>query len=386
MREVAIIGVGMTKFGELWNKSLRDLFVEAALVAVDDAAIDINEIDSMYVGSMSSGLFTDQEHIGPLLADNLGIVPAPATRVESACGSGGIAFRQGFIEVASGFSDIVLVGGVEKMTDVSGKEATYALATATDQEYESYHGLTFPALNAMLARRHMHQYGTTREQLAQVAVKNHKNGTENPFAQLRFEITIEQVMNSIMIADPLRLLDCSPLSDGAAVAILCPVKMAREFNNKPIKIIGSGQATDTMALHNRKDITILRATVEAGKRAYEMAGIGPEDIDVSEVHDSFTILETCIIEDLGFVEKGEGGKATEEGRTAIGGDIPVNTSGGLKAKGHPVGATGISQIAEIVKQLKGQAGQRQIVGAKVGLTHNMGGLGGSAVVHILEAI
>ncbi|MCP2620287.1 thiolase domain-containing protein [Candidatus Aminicenantes bacterium AC-334-K16] len=383
MREVAIIDVGLNKkWGELWDKSLRQIFVEAALAALDDAGVD--KIDSMYIGSMSSGLFVGQEHIGSLLADYLGKVPLSATRVESACASGGAAVRLGFMEVASGMSDVVLVGGVEKMTDVTGSEATYALGTAADQEYEGYHGLTFPGLYALIARAHMEKYGTTREQLALVAVKNHRHGARNPVAQYPFEITVEGVLNSVLVADPLRVLDCSPITDGAAAAILCPVEMARSLGKPIVKIIGSGQATDSIALVQRKDMTWLEATYQAAKQAYQMANKGPEDIDVLEVHDCFTIAEICVLEALGIVDRGEGGRATEAGLTTLGGKIPVNPSGGLKSKGHPVGATGVAQIVEIVKQLRGEAGERQVKEARVGLTQNMGGTGGSSVVHILE--
>lgn len=382
MRDVAVIGVGMTKWGELWEKSLRDIFVETALLALDDAGID--RIDSMYVGCMSSGLFVGQEHIASLLADYLGQTPVPSARVESACASGGLAFRLGFMEVASGMSDVVLVGGVEKMTDVNGDEATYALGTAADQEYESFHGITFPGLYALIARAHMEKYGTTREQLALVAVKNHKNGAKNPLAQFPFEITVDSVLNSVMVADPLRILDCSPITDGAAVVIICPVEMARKMKKPVIKVIGTGHATDTIALNQRKDMTWLEATYQAGRQAYDMADKKPENIDLLEVHDCFTIAEICVIEALGIVEKGEGGKAVEDEITYLQGKIPVNTSGGLKAKGHPVGATGVAQVIEIVKQLSGDAGERQIKDPRIGMTQNMGGSGGSTVVHIFE--
>ena len=383
MRDVAVIGVGMTKWGELWDKALRDIFVETALLAIDDAGVD--HIDSMYVGCMTSALFVGQEHLASQLSDYLGLGPIPAARVETACASGGLAVKLGFIEVASGFSDIVLVSGIEKMTDVGGDQATYALSTAADQEYEGFHGVTFPGLYAMMARAHMHRYGTTREQLAHVAVKNHRNGALNPLAQYPFEVTVEGVLNSTMIADPLRILDCSPITDGAAAAILCPVEMAQKLTEKPVvKITGIGHATDTIALHSRDDITALSATAKAGEAAYAMAGRKPEDIDLAEVHDCFTIAEICVIEALGFIEKGKGGTAAESGLTALGGKIPVNTSGGLKAKGHPVGATGVAQIVEIVKQLRGEADKRQVEGARVGLAQNMGGSGGSTLVHILE--
>lgn len=384
MRDVAIIGVGMTKWGELWEKSLRQIFVETALLAIEEAGVD--RIDSLIVGSMSSGLFVGQEHLGSLLADYLGQTPIPAARVESACASGGLALKMGFIEVASGLADVVLVGGVEKMTDVTGHEVTYALGTAADQEYECFHGITFPGLYALIARAHMEKYGTTREQLALVAVKNHDNGSLNPLAQFPFKITVDSVLNSVLVADPLRVLDCSPITDGAAAVILCPVEMAKNLKKPVIRIAGFGQATDTIALSSRKDITWLESTYQAAKKAYAMAGKRPEEIDVVEVHDCFTIAEVCVTEALGLVEKGKGGKAVEQGLTGREGRIPVNVSGGLKAKGHPVGATGVAQAVEIVKQLREEAGPRQVKGARVGLTQNMGGSGGSAIVHIFERV
>jgi len=384
MREVAVIGVGMTKWGELWEKSLRQIFVETALLALEDAGV--SRIDSMYIGSMSSGLFVGQEHIASLLADYLGKTPIPAVRVESACASGGLALRQGFIEVASGLSDIVLVGGVEKMTDVDGSEATYTLGTAADQEYEGFHGITFPGLYALIARAHMARYGTTREQLAMVAVKNHDNGSMNPLAQYPFKITVDAVLNSVLVADPLRVLDCSPITDGAAVVILSSLSTARKLKKPLIKIAGSGHATDTIALSSRKDITWLESTFQAAQQAYKMAGKKPKNIDLVEVHDCFTIAEICVTEALGFFDIGKGGEAVQKGLTSLKGKIPVNSSGGLKAKGHPVGATGVAQVIEIVKQLRGEAGQRQVKKARVGMTQNMGGSGGSALVHIFERI
>lgn len=382
MRDVAVIGVGMTKWGELWEKSLRTIFVETALLALDDAGVD--RIDSMYVGSMSSGIFVGQEHIASMLADYLGQAPVPSARVETACASGGLALRLGFMEVASGMSDVVLVSGIEKMTDVNGYEATYALGTAADQEYEGYHGITFPGLYALIARAHMEKYGTTREQLALVAVKNHLNGSKNPLAQYPFKITVDSVLNSVMVADPLRILDCSPITDGAAAVILCPIETARKMNKPVVKIIGSGHATDSIALSSRKDVTWLESTYQAGKRAYAMADKKPKDIDILEVHDCFTIAEICVLEALGIVEKGKGGEAAENEITYLEGKIPVNTSGGLKAKGHPVGATGVAQVIEIVKQLRGEAGKRQVKDSRIGMAQNMGGSGGSTVVHIFE--
>jgi len=385
MRDVAVIGIGIQRWGELWERSLRDLWVEAALNAIRDAGVD--HIDSMYVGCMSGGLFAGQEHIASLLADYLGVLPVPATRVESACASGGMAVRAGFLEVASGMSDVVLVSGVEKMTDVDGGGATYALATAADAEYEVFQGATFPGLYAMVARDYMNRYGLTREELAHVAVKNHDNGALNPHAQFPTRLTLEGVMTSTMVADPLRLMDCSPITDGAAAAILCPLELAKKLSKRqPVKIAGLGAATDHIALHDRADFCEFKAVQISGEKALKMAGVGTKDIDLVEVHDCFTIAELCVLEALGFFPRGTAGKATAAGETRIGGRIPVNTSGGLKSKGHPVGATGVAQIHELVTQLRGEAGARQVKGARRGMAQNMGGSGGSSVVHILEVV
>jgi len=381
MREVAVIGVGMNRWGELWEKSHRRIWTEAALEAVSDAGVD--RVDAMYVGCMSGGLFVGQEHLGALLADQLGMGPIPGTRVESACASGGLAFRQAYLAVASGEHDVVLATGVEKMTDVDGGAATYALSTAADQEYECYHGITFPGLYAMMARVHMHRYGTTREQLAHVAVKNHAHGLLNPLAQFQSKITVEDVVQSVMVADPLRVLDCSPITDGAAAVVLAalPLKGARR---PPVRVAASAAATDAIALHDREDLAWLRSTEVAAARAYERAGITPADLSFCEVHDCFTIAEVMVIEALGLAERGRGGAAATSGMTALGGRVPVNPSGGLKSKGHPVGATGIAQIREAVLQLRGEAGSRQVKDARWGLTQNMGGTGASSVVHIFE--
>lgn len=390
MRDVAVIGVGINKWGELWEKSLRDIFVEAALNAMDDAGVD--RIDSLYVGSMTPGIFVGQEHLASLLADYLGQAPIPAARVESACASGGLAVRMGWMEVASGLSDIVMVGGVEKMLDVDGAGATYALATAADQEWECYSGVTFPGLYAMIANayqaKHNIPFDKFRKQLAHVAAKNHDNGLLNPNAQFQMKVTPEKVMASTMVADPLRLLDCSPITDGAAVAILCPLDVAKtKFKNHPlVAIIGSGAATDTLALMDREEISYLKGTEVAAQMAYKMAGMKPEDMDFAEVHDCFTIAEICVTEALGFFDVGKGGEAAVSGVTALGGAKPINPSGGLKSKGHPVGATGAAQVVEIAHQLRGDAGKRQLGKARVGLAQNMGGSGGSTIVHILKAV
>jgi len=382
MKEIAIVGVGMTPFGELWDKSLRNLFAEAALEAIGDAGVD--HIDSMYVGSMSPGLFVGQEHIAAMLADYLGVAGIPSTRVESACASGGLAVRSAIFEVASGASDIVLAGGVEKMND--GADATFALATAADQEYEAFHGITFPGLYAFIANAHMAKHGTTREQLADVSVKNHGHGALNPKAQFPFTVTREQVMNATMVADPLRLLDCSPVTDGAAAVIVTSVETAEKLGRPMVKVIASGAATDGIALHSRKDVTTIPSVALAAERAFAQADLTPEKIDVAEVHDCFTIAELVVTEELGFVERGRSGEAVSAGETKLGGRIPINTSGGLKSKGHPVGASGVAQVIEIVEQLRGDAGERQVEGARYGLTQSMGGSGASCVIHIMEGV
>lgn len=382
MRDVAVIGVGMNKWGEVWEKSLRDMIVEAGLLALDDAGVD--RIDSLVVGCMSSGIFVGQEHLASLVADYLGQAPVPSARVESACSSGGLALRTGFVQVASGIADVVLVGGVEKMTDVSGQEATFALGTAADQEYECFHGATFPGLYALMACAHMEKYGTTRKQLAMVAVKNHYNGSMNPLAQYPFKISVDAVLDSVMVADPLRILDCSPITDGAAAVVLCPVDMAKRLKKPLVKITASAMATDSIALSSRREISWIESAYQAAKRAYEMAGKRPEDMDVIEVHDCFTIAEILVMEAIGLVEKGKGGAAVEAGLTSLEGKFPVNTSGGLKSKGHPVGATGVAQAIEIVKQLRGEAGPRQVKDAKIGMTQNMGGSGGTSIIHVFE--
>lgn len=384
MKDVAVIGVGCTTFGEKWNHSFRDLFIEAGAIALEDANLSGEQIDALFVGNMSAGRFVEQEHIGALIADYAGLATKhiPSTRVEAACASGGLAFRQAVTAVASGMETIVVAAGVEKMTDVAPGQTVDMLASAADREWEGFVGATFPGLYAMIANDYMHRYPLTREQLAQVAVKNHFNGARNPIAQFQQEISIETVLSSSLVADPLRLFDCSPITDGAAAVILAPLEIAKQFTDTPIKVLASAQASDTIALHDRRDISTLDATVEAGKRAFHQGGLNHRDIDLVEVHDCFTIGEICAIEDLGFCTKGEAGQLTEEGITALHGDLPVNTSGGLKACGHPVGATGIKQIYEVVLQLRGEAGKRQI-DAERGMTHNVGGTGATVVVHIL---
>ncbi|HII41381.1 MAG TPA: thiolase domain-containing protein [Thermoplasmata archaeon] len=386
MRDVAIIGVGETEFGELWDRSFRDLGIEAGLKAIQDAKIASEDIDAIYIGNMSAGKFIDQEHVSALVADYSGLADRhlPTVRVEGGGACGAIALMQARLAIASGMYDIVVVGGAEKMTDVGDVQAAEILSSTADQEWESVFGATFAGLYAMMARRHMHEFGTTREHLAAVAVKNHKNGSLNPEAQFRREVTLDTVLHSPMVADPLGLFDCAPLSDGAAAVILCAADRARKFTDAPVLLKGSGQASDYLALHDRRDLTTMDATVVAGKRAFQEAKLEPKDIQVAEVHDNFTISEILAIEDLRFIEKGKGGPATADGVTALNAKISVNTSGGLKARGQPVGATGVAQAVEIVRQLRGDVGKRQVVGARRGLTHTLGGTGATAVVHIFE--
>ena len=378
---VAVVGVGQTKFDEHWEKSLRDLSTEAGALALKDARIDGKNIQALYIGNMSAGRFIGQEHLSALAVDQAGLIPIPATRCEAACASSALAFREAYFSILSGEYDIVMAAGAEKMTDLKGTDAIATLMGAGDQEWESAIGLTFTSLYALMARRHMEKYGTTREQLAMVSVNNHRNGALNPLAQFPAEITVEDVLKSPLISDPLRLLDCSPITDGATAVILVSEKLANQFE-KPIWILGSGQASDTLALHHRKSITELLSTQVAAKKAYEQAGLKPKDVDISEVHDCFSINEIIAIEDLEFCERGRGGRFVEEGKIARDGEKPINPTGGLKSIGHPVGATGIRQICDIVKQLRGEYGPLQVKGAKTGLALNIGGSGATAVVNI----
>lgn len=384
MERVAIVGVGMSKFGEEWTRGFRDMLIEAGGRALDDAKLQGNEIDGLYVGTMAPGSLVGQEHIGALVADYMGLNPIPATRVEAACASGGVALRSGYMAIASGMHKCVVVGGVEKMTDTSGDEVASALGGAGDQEWELFMGATFPAIYAFMARRHMLQYGTTEEMMASVAVKNHVNSSKNKYAHFQNEITIDTVMKSKMVASPLKLFDCSPVTDGAAAVVLMPLELAKKQCEMPIEIVASAQASDCLALHSRESMTEVKATQIAAKKAYATAKVAPKDIDIVEVHDCFTIAEIMAIEDLGFFEKGKGGPASLEGKTALNAEISVNTSGGLKGCGHPVGATGVKQAVEVAWQLRGQAGARQVKDAEVGMTHNVGGSGATAVIHIMK--
>lgn len=412
-RGVALVGAGMSKFGAFPDKTSRDLFAEAftATAKSVDKGIDTDDIEALYVGNFSSDLFEGQGHVAPIMADWTGLVPKPATRVEGACASGGVAIREGILAIASGIYDVVLVGGTEKMTGLPTEQVTDTLAAASDAVYEAACGFSFPGLYAAMATAYMAKYGATEEHFMKVGIKNHHNGALNPKAQ--FNKSIRDLMESRMekarqkgdpvpewreeidflkdpkanpvVAWPMRLFDCSPITDGAACILLVAEDIARDFSTDPIYVIGTGQGSDH-ALHEREDLTTITSAKVAAQQAYEMAGVTPEDIQIAEVHDCFTIAELIAIECLGFFKPGEGYKATEEGLTARDGAKPINTSGGLKSKGHPVGASGVGQVVEIWHQMRGEAGARQVPGKdiRLALTHNVGATGGTCAIHIFQ--
>jgi acetyl-CoA C-acetyltransferase len=386
MRQVAVVGIGKTAFGAFPDRDLRSLAVEAGQKALENGRAKTSQVEAFYLGNFAGPSFVGQNHLAPYVAAGMGITGIPATRFEAACASSGSAFFHAVSAVAAGLYDVILVGGVEKMTSQSTPKVTEILAGAGDLCGEVKAGATFPALFAMIARRHMYQYGTTREALAAVAVKNHANGAKNPLAHMRKVITMEQALNGKMIAEPLTVYDCSLVSDGAAAVMIAPLERASEFTDKPVRVLGIAQTSDNVALDEKADITTFRAVQTSAEKAYKMAGVGAADIQFAEIHDCFTIAEIVAIEDLGFVKKGEGGPYTLAGRTCINGERPVNTSGGLKSKGHPVGATGVGQICDVVQQIRGEAGERQVKRNSVGLAQNLGGSGATSVVTILGAV
>jgi acetyl-CoA C-acetyltransferase len=385
MRQVAVVGIGKTAFGAFPDRDLRSLAVEAGQKALENAGAKPSQVEAFHLGNFAGPSFVGQNHLAPYVAAGMGITGIPATRFEAACASSGAAFFHAVSAVAAGLYDVILVTGVEKMTSQPTPKVTEILAGAGDLCGEVRAGATFPALFAMIARRHMYQYGTTREQMAAVAVKNHANGAKNPLAHMRKVITMEQALNGKPISEPLTVYDCSLISDGAAAVLIVPFERASEFTDKPVRVLGISQASDNVALDEKDDITTLRAVKISAEKAYKMAGLKPSDIQFAEVHDCFTIAEIVAIEDLGFVKKGEGGPYSLAGKTCIQGELPVNTSGGLKAKGHPVGATGVGQICDVVQQIRGEAGERQIKRNSVGLAQNLGGSGATSVITILGA-
>ncbi|MFX1509556.1 MAG: thiolase domain-containing protein [Promethearchaeota archaeon] len=381
---VAIIGIGQTAFGEQWDRSIRRISLTAATACLADAGVSGDDIDCLYVSNTSTSSFIQQEHQAVMAADSGGLLPIASTEVEAACASGGVAVRHAYLAVKSGEHKVAMVIGCEKMSDISEPAIADTLMSAADREWEGQIGATFPALFALLARRHMHHYGTTEEQLAAPAVKAHANAVDNPYAQFRFKISTDQVLRGPIVADPLHMLHCAPISDGAAAAIIIRGDLVEKFEGDPIWIDASTQASDTLAIHDRPHITTFRAVKSVAKQAYDKLKMKPEDVEIAELHDSFSISEIISVEDLGFVEKGEGGKRIADGFFDKKGQIPTNVSGGLKAKGHPVGATGIAQVCEIVEQLRGTAGKRQVKGVKRGITLNLGGTGSTAVLHVLN--
>ncbi len=385
MRPVAVVGTGKTAFGAFADRSLRDLAAEACRKCLENGNIDTGKVEAFYLGNFAGPSFAGQNHLAPWVASAVGLGGVPATRFEDACASGGAAFFHAWMAVAAGVYDLVLVAGVEKMTCQPTPRVAEILASAGDLAGEMKAGGTFPALFAMIARRHMHDYGTTREHLAAVAVKNHANGALNPDAHMRKPITLEQALAGKPVCDPLTLYDCSLVSDGAAAVLLAPLERAREFAGKPVRVLGIAQTSDRLALDEKEDITTFDSLKRAAGMAYRMAGLGPREIEFAEVHDCFTIAEILAVEDLGFVPKGEGGPYAASGATAREGERPVNASGGLKAKGHPVGATGVAQICDVARQIRGEAGPMQLRRCSIGLAQNLGGSGATSVVSILGA-
>ncbi|MHB8352469.1 MAG: thiolase domain-containing protein [Thermoplasmata archaeon] len=388
MREVAILGIGMTRFGELWDRSFREIGIEAGFQALVDAHLSSKDLQAFYLGNMASGSLLEQEHIAPLVIDyaGLGGHHVGAVRVEAGGASGAVALHQGYLAVASGMYDFVVVGGAEKLTDVPDATANRITGSTADQEWESVFGATLPGLWALVARRHMHDFGTVREEFAQVSVHAHAQGAKNPNAHYRNRLTLEQVLAAGPVAEPLGVFDCAPLSDGAAAVVLGPLELARKYTETPIRVAASQIACDTMALQHRREITTLESTVVAARRAFEQAGRRPTEVQVAEIDDAYSIAALVALEDLGFVAKGRSGKAWSSGEFTGGGPTFVNPSGGLKAQGRPFGAVGVAQAVEIVRQLRGEAGERQISGATWGLAHNVGGTGATSVVHLFERV
>ncbi|MGW8225614.1 MAG: thiolase domain-containing protein [Anaerolineales bacterium] len=391
MRPVVISGAGMIPFERRDEDSLVDMLAYAGLRAMDDAGLGNRPVDAVYVGNMASGLFNHQVSVASALVDRLNLMPAAADRIENGPASGGSAIKNGFLAVASGYCDIVLVVGGEKMREVIGPKSTDIVATMTHPQAEYIYGVTLPAMAGMFARLYMDKYGVTRENMADVAIKNQDNGLLNPYAHIQMKITKEGILthpqahiNNPVVADPLHLYDCCPVSDGAAAVLLTTPEIAKKFKKQPVSLAGVGQATDTHTLQEREDPTELKAVTIAADKAFKMAGIKPKDIDVAELHDAFTILEIAESEQVGFFKKGEGGTAVSAGETRIGGKLPINPSGGLKARGHPVGATGVAQVVELVWQLRGEAGERQVQGAENGFSLNFGGFGNNVLAFVLR--
>ncbi len=384
MEKVCVLGAGSTKYGNL-DDSLSDITIQASAQAIESAGILPKEIKAGYISNVF-GVADKQVHLGPVVMSNLGIPERPSLTIESACGSGSVSFREAFANVAAGFYDAVLVTGVEKVTHTGTEWTTTYFSYCSDFFYEGGSGASFPGLFASMARAYLSEFKATEEDFAAVAVKNHDNGFLNPKAHLRRKITIDDVMNSPVVASPLKLYDCCPFSDGASSVILCNEKFAKEHNKDYIQVIGSGRGGSPAALQGREHLTTIPSTKIAAEAAYKMAGITPKDVDFAEVHDCFTVAEIIDTEDLGFFEKGQGVQGVRDGQTKRDGEIPINPSGGLKSKGHPIGATGVGQVVEVFEQLTGKADERTVKDAKIGLTHNFGATGASCAVHIFQSV
>lgn len=383
MRPVYIVGTGQTPVGEQWERSLRHIAHDAILPALRDAGIE--RADALYVGNMLSGLLVGQEHLGALIADFVGLRGIEAYKIEAACGSGGAALRTGYMAVAGGLHDVVIVAGVEKMTDTIGKDTTAALAMAADQEYEAAEGVSFVALNALLMRRYMYEYGVPHGAFGYFAVNAHHNGVGNPNAMFRQAVTLEGYRKATMIADPINLMDSSPICDGAAALVLASEPVAQALHNglRPVRVTASAVGTDSLAVHDRRDPLWLEAAWISSQKAYAQAGLTPTDVDLFELHDAFTIMGALSLEANGFAERGRGVRLAEEGEITLEGRIPIATMGGLKARGHPVGATGVYQVVEATLQLRGLAGANQVHDARIAMTQNIGGSGATIITHIL---
>jgi len=382
MRDVSIIGLGQTPVGEHWDKSIRHLAYDAVAEALRDANVD--RADAMYVGNMLSGEISGQSHLGALIADFAGLRGIEAVKVEAACASAAAAFRQAYIGVASGLQDVVIAVGIEKMTDDVGSRLTAGLAGAADADYEVIHGVSFVALNALIMQRYLYQYDVKREDFAEFAVNAHKNGANNQHAMFQKPITQAQFMNASVISDPITLLDASPMADGAAAVVLCPTEQAKEFTDKAVHILGSAVAIDSMSVHDRRDPLWLSAAEISSKKALQQAKLTPFDVDFFELHDAFTIMAALSLESCGFVERGKGTWLARDGEITLDGKLPITTQGGLKSRGHPVGATGLYQIVEASQQLRGEAGDNQLAKAHIGMTQNIGGSGATIITHIFS--
>jgi acetyl-CoA C-acetyltransferase len=384
MRKVAILGIGQTKIDEHWEKSLREIGGEAAFAAMQDAGME--KVDALFVGNMLSPLVSAQNQLGTFFADWIGLWHHESVKVEAACASGAAAFRAGLMAVAAGEIDSALVMGVEKMTDKAGHDVTAALATAADADYEVEQGVSFVGINALVMRRYMHEFGWKHADFAPFSINAHANAVHNPFARLHQKINVDQFEKSSMVATPINLLDASPIGDGAAAVIIVPAEKVASVNGRPrVTVAGSASATDSIAVHSRKDPLFLSAAYQSSRRAYEMANIEPNDIDVFELHDAFSIMSALSLEASGFAERGQGVRLGLDNEISPNGRVPVCTRGGLKARGHPVGATGMYQIVEIVQQLRGECGKTQVDGAKIGMAQNIGGSGATILTHILNA-